>query len=84
MKINIIQKMSNNIRQSEMDILNRCILEKDDLGMSTHFKNMEDLFKKWTSGQKTELKGDKAGKFYNVKNGEVNISIRGQYYRTLN
>jgi hypothetical protein len=54
-----MQKMSNNIRQSEMDILNRCILEKDDLGMSTHFKNMEDLFKKWTSGQKTELKGDK-------------------------
>ena len=54
-----MQKMSNNIRQSEMDILNICILEKDDLGMSTHFKNMEDLFKKWTSGQKTELKGDK-------------------------
>ena len=54
-----MQKMSNKIRQSEMDILNRCILEKDNLTMSTQFKNMEELFKKWTSGQKTELKGDK-------------------------
>ena len=54
-----MQKMSNKIRQSEMDILNRCILEKDNLTMSTQFKNMEELFKKWTSGQKAELKGDK-------------------------
>ena len=54
-----MQKMSNKMRQSEMDILNRCILEKDNLTMSTQFKNMEELFKKWTSGQKTELKGDK-------------------------
>ena len=54
-----MQKMPNKIRQSEMDILNRCILEKDNLTMSTQFKNMEELFKKWTSGQKAELKGDK-------------------------
>jgi hypothetical protein len=55
-----MQKMSNNkIRQSEMDLMNRCILEKDDLRMSTQFRNMEELFKKWTSGQKIELKGDK-------------------------
>jgi hypothetical protein len=51
-----MQKMSNKIRQSEMDILNRCILEKDNLTMSTQFKNMEELFKKWTSGQKNRIK----------------------------
>ena len=53
-----IKKIPNQIKQSEMDILNMCILEKDDLKMSTQFKNMEDLFKKWAD-QKIELNSDK-------------------------
>ena len=53
-----IKKIPNQIKQSEMDILNMCILEKDDLKMSTQFKSMEDLFKKWAD-QKIELNSDK-------------------------
>jgi hypothetical protein len=54
------KKMSENnkIQQNEMDLLNLCILEKDDLKMSTKFKSMEELFKKWAM-QKIELKSDK-------------------------
>ena len=54
------KKMSanNKIQQNEMDLLNLCILEKDDLKMSTKFKSMEDLFQKWAM-QKIELKSDK-------------------------
>ena len=54
------KKMSENnkIQQNEMDLLNLCILEKDDLKMSTKFKSMEDLFQKWAM-QKIELKSDK-------------------------
>ena len=53
-----IKKMQNNIRQSEIDLLNINILEGNDLKMSTQFKNMIELFKKWI-GQKVELKSDK-------------------------
>jgi hypothetical protein len=53
-----IKKMQNNIRQSEIDLLNINILEGNDLKMSTQFKNMIELFNKWI-GQKVELKSDK-------------------------
>ena len=53
-----IKKLQNKNKQSEIDLLNICILEQDDLKMSTHFKNMEELFKKWI-GQKIDLKTDK-------------------------
>ena len=42
-----IQKYKNYNNQNETDLLNVCILEQDDLKMSRHFKNMEDLFKDW-------------------------------------
>jgi hypothetical protein len=53
-----IKKLQNKNKQSEMDLLNICILEHDDLKMSTHFKSMQELFKKWI-GQKIELNTDK-------------------------
>jgi tetratricopeptide (TPR) repeat protein len=53
-----IKKMQNKIKQSEIDLLNINILEGNDLKMSTQFKNMIELFKKWI-GQKVELKSDK-------------------------
>ena len=42
-----IQKYKNMNNQSEMDLLNVCILEQDDIKMSRHFKNMEEQFKDW-------------------------------------
>ena len=53
-----IKKMQNKIKQSEIDLLNINIIEGDELKMSTQFKNMTELFKKWM-GQKIELKSDK-------------------------
>ena len=53
-----IKKLQNKSKQSDMDLLNLCILEQDDLKMSTHFKSMEELFKQWI-GQKIDLKTDK-------------------------
>ena len=35
-----IKKLQNKSKQSDMDLLNLCILEQDDLKMSTHFKIM--------------------------------------------
>ena len=55
---NNMQKIPNQIRQSEMDLLNMCIIEGDDLKMSTQFRNLYELFRKW-SERKTDLKGDK-------------------------
>ena len=42
-----IQKYQNLNNQNETDLLNVCILEQDDIKMSTHFKNMEEQFKNW-------------------------------------
>jgi hypothetical protein len=53
-----IQKMQNKPNQSEMDLLNMCILEGNNLKMSTQFRNLDELFVKWTE-QKIDLKGDK-------------------------
>ena len=43
---------------NEIDILNICILEKDDLSKSSQFKEIEELFNEWT-GQNIEIKDDK-------------------------
>ena len=50
-----IQKKITN--QSEIDLLNICVLEGDDLKLSTHFKKLEDKFDQW-QGQNIELKQD--------------------------
>ena len=42
-----IKKYKNLNNKNETDLLNVCILEQDDIKMSTHFKNMEDQFKDW-------------------------------------
>ena len=43
---------------NEIDILNICILEKDDLSKSSQFQEIEELFNEWT-GQNIEIKDDK-------------------------
>ena len=43
---------------NEIDILNICILEKDDLSKSSQFQEIEELFDEWT-GQNIEIKDDK-------------------------
>jgi len=78
---------------SFIEIMNKCeIIES--LSKITLFKNLPQSklseistmihLEKFKPGQKIINEGDKAGKFYIVKNGEVNISVRGQYLRTLN
>ena len=42
-----IKEYKNLNNQNETDLLNVCILEQDDIKMSTHFKNMEEQFKDW-------------------------------------
>ncbi len=42
-----IKKYKNSNNCNDTDLLNVCILEQDDLKMSSQFKNMEDLFKDW-------------------------------------
>ena len=75
------------------EILNKCeIIES--LSKISLFKNFPHSklseistmihIEKFKPGQKIISEGDKAGKFYIVKSGEVNISVRGQYLRTLN
>ena len=75
------------------EIMNKCeIIES--LSKITLFKNLTPSklseistmihIEKFNPNQKIISEGDKAGKFYIVKNGEVNISVRGQYLRTLN
>ena len=75
------------------EIMNKCeIIES--LSKISLFKNLPQNklseistmihIEKFNPGQKIISEGDKAGKFYIVKNGEVNISVRGQYLRTLN
>ena len=59
-----IKKLQNKNKQSEMDLLNICILEHDDLKMSTHFKSMQELFKKWI-GQKIELNTEECRRMQN-------------------
>ena len=55
-KINDIQgKMSN---KNDIDILNICVLEREDLTKSTQLKKLEELFNEWT-GQNLDLKNDK-------------------------
>ena len=75
------------------EIMNKCeIIES--LSTISLFKNLPHSklseistmihIEKFKPGQKIISEGDKAGKFYIVKSGEVNISVRGQYLRTLN
>ena len=54
----MLKNMQNNIKQSEIEMLNMNILEGNDLKMSTLFKNNVELFNKWI-GQKIDLKSDK-------------------------
>ena len=42
-----IQKYKNSNNYNDTDLLNVCILEQDDLKMSSQFKNMEEQFKDW-------------------------------------
>ena len=42
-----IKKYKNLENQNETNLLNVCILEQDEMRMSTHFKNMEEQFKDW-------------------------------------
>ena len=51
-----VQKKIN--KKSEIDILNICILEKDDLTKSAQFQQIEELFNEWT-GKNIEIKEDK-------------------------
>ena len=44
--------------KSEIDLLNMCIMEKDDLSMSKHFGQLEELFDGW-KGQNKEIEKDK-------------------------
>ena len=53
-----IKKLKNINNQSEVDLLNVCILEQDDLKMSYHFGNMENQFKDWIN-KGVELNNDK-------------------------
>ena len=53
-----IQQYKNLNNQNETDLLNVCILEQDNIKMSTHFKNMEDQFKDWIN-KGVDLKNDK-------------------------
>ena len=52
---NIQGKMNN---KNDIDILNICVLEREDLTKSTQLKKLEELFNEWT-GQNLELKNDK-------------------------
>ena len=51
-----LKNMQNNIKQSEIELLNMNILEGNNL--NTKFKNNFELFKKWIE-QKIDLKSDK-------------------------
>ena len=53
-----IQQYKNFNNQNETDLLNVCILEQDNIKMSTHFKNMEDQFKDWIN-KGVDLKNDR-------------------------
>ena len=76
---------NNKIQQNEMDLLNLCILEKDDLKMSTQFKSMEELFQKWAM-QKIELKSDKIilMYFYLYNQGSIINLFFTKIYYTIN
>ena len=52
---NMQGKMNN---KNDIDILNICVLEREDLTKSTQLKKLEELFNEWT-GQNLELKNDK-------------------------
>ena len=52
---NIQGKMNN---KNDIDILNICVIEREDLTKSTQLKKLEELFNEWT-GQNLELKNDK-------------------------
>ena len=58
-----IQKYKNLNNQNETDLLNVCILEQDDIKMSTQFKNMEEQFKDWIN-KGVSLNNDKIIRCY--------------------
>ena len=60
-----IQQYKNLNNQNETDLLNVCILEQDNIKMSTHFKNMEDQFKDWIN-KGVDLKNDKIILCFNI------------------
>lgn len=62
------QDTSNN--QSDKDILNMCILEGENLSMSTKLNKMEALFKEWI-GQKKDLNEEKIMLLYFYKYNQV-------------
>ncbi len=56
--INIKDVQKKISKKSDIDILNICVLEKDDLSKSSQFQHVEELFNEWT-GQNIQIKDDK-------------------------
>ena len=72
-KINDIQgKMKN---KNDIDILNICVLEREDLTKSTQLKKLEELFNEWT-GENLELKNDKIILIYFYLYNKISSSMK--------
>ena len=72
-KINDIQGKMNN--KNDIDILNICVLEREDLTKSTQLKKLEELFNEWT-GENLELKNDKIILIYFYLYNKISSSMK--------